>query len=122
MGKYYIIVIISVIFNVIGQVLIKKGVDNLSIGDIELLDKIFLIIKSIFSSWILLGFCSVFFASILWLFALTKLDLGSAYPFMSLSFILILFFGYFYLNESITLYKLLGVGFIMLGVSLVGKT
>jgi drug/metabolite transporter (DMT)-like permease len=122
MTKYYIIVIASVFLNVVGQVFIKKGVDNLIINDISLVNKIFLMVKSIFSTWIFLGFSSVFLASIFWMFALTKLELGTAYPFMSLSFILILIFGYFFLDESITLYKLLGVLLIMVGVVLVSKS
>lgn len=122
MTKYYILVIVSVFLNVAGQIFIKKGVDNLIINDINLLDKIFLMVKSLFSTWIFLGFSSVFLASIFWMFALTKLELGAAYPFMSLSFILILIFGYFFLDESITLYKLLGVLLIMVGVVLVSKS
>lgn len=122
MIKYYMIVIASVFLNVVGQVFIKKGVDNLIIDNSSLVEKVLFMVKSIFSTWIFLGFSSVFLASILWMFALTKLELGTAYPFMSLSFILILVFGYLFLNESITLYKLLGVLLIMIGVVLVSKS
>ena len=41
---------------------------------------------------------------------MTRFDLNYAYPFMSLAFIIVMFFSVFFLNESLTLQSVIGYG------------
>jgi len=55
-------------------------------------------------------------AGILWLAALTKLDLSYAYPFMSLAFVLVLILSAILFHEAVTVPKVLGVGLVVAGI------
>ena len=57
-----------------------------------------------------------FFAFLCWMAAMTKFDLSYAYPFMSLSFLLVLVLSVALFHEPLTISKVVGVGFIVAGI------
>ena len=57
-----------------------------------------------------------FLAFFCWMAAMTKFDLSYAYPFMSLSFVLVLILSALFFHETVTLAKVLGIIFIMAGI------
>jgi drug/metabolite transporter (DMT)-like permease len=61
-------------------------------------------------------------SAIVWLSVLSRASLSFAYPFASLSYVLILLADKFVLNESIPGLRWAGVFFIMLGIVLVAQT
>ena len=61
-------------------------------------------------------------SAIVWLVVLSRASLSFAYPFASLSYVLILVMGRFVLDERITSLRLAGVALIVAGVVLVGQT
>jgi len=62
------------------------------------------------------SFAAAFLASLAWMAALTKFRLSYAYPFMSLSFLLVLLFSYLLFKEPLTISKLAGVILIIIGL------
>lgn len=48
--------------------------------------------------------------------ALTKFDLSYAYPFMSLSFVLVAILGVIVLGEQLSLVRLLGLALVVVGL------
>ena len=61
-------------------------------------------------------------SAIVWLSVLSRASLSFAYPFASLSYVLILLADKFVLNETIPGLRWAGVFFIMLGIVLVAQT
>ena len=116
MSQNYGLVLISVLFNVIAQLLLKKGVqafESLSLS-LETLIKLFV---SIFTNmYIFAGMFCFLMSAFLWLFILSKLSVSVAYPLGSLGYIFTAILAYFFLNEPLTISKLLGIFFICLGV------
>lgn len=78
------------------------------------------IIKLLFSPYILSGLTLYGFATVLWLFILTRVPLSVAYPVQSLAYIFAVFGAYFIFNEPLGWTKIAGVLLIMVGVSLIG--
>ena len=64
---------------------------------------------------VLSSFGAAFLASLAWMAALTRFELSYAYPFMSLSFVLVLAMSVAFLGETLTLNKVLGVVLIGIG-------
>jgi drug/metabolite transporter (DMT)-like permease len=64
---------------------------------------------------ILTGFFLYTIGAILWLYVLSKFELSKAYPFASLGYIFSTGIGYLLLHESMSIYRLLGIGFIITG-------
>ena len=117
----YLYILGTILFTVYGQLIIKWRIGIY--GDLPALvaDKIIFLFKVLFDPWIFSGFASAFIASFFWMATMTKLDLSHAYPFMGLSFVLVLFFSIFFLGEHLNLYKALGTGLIVLGIVIVSK-
>jgi drug/metabolite transporter (DMT)-like permease len=73
-----------------------------------------------FSPLILSGIVIYGLATVLWLFILTRVPLSIAYPVQSLAYVFAVFGSYFIFNESLSIMKVTGVLFIIIGVSFVG--
>lgn len=58
---------------------------------------------------------------VFWLDVLSKLELSRAYPLVSLGYIASLILGYFFLHESITLSKVIGITLIISGVYFIAR-
>jgi drug/metabolite transporter (DMT)-like permease len=57
-----------------------------------------------------------------WLWILTKVDLSLAYPFVGVSFIVVMLFGAFLLNEAVTPLRMAGTILIAMGCVLVARS
>lgn len=69
---------------------------------------------------ILAGLSFYGFSTLLWLYALSRVELSYAFPFLSLSYVAIILGARFGLSETLPRHRLLGSAFIVLGVILVG--
>jgi len=112
----YLYLLLTIIFTVYGQLVIKWRIQKYGMLPVELRDKIVFLLKLFLDPYILSGFIAAFLASLSWMATMTKLEISFAYPFMSLNFVLVLLFSVIVLNEVITIGKILGVLFIVLGL------
>lgn len=112
----YVLVLLTILLTVYGQVVIKWKV--LQIGALPPIfsDKIVVLVKLLLNPWIISAFVAAFAASICWIGAMTKLELGRTYPFMALTFILVAIFANLLFGEPITWPKVTGLGLVMLGL------
>jgi drug/metabolite transporter (DMT)-like permease len=80
------------------------------IGKVDFFVNIFL------NLWVISSMVGGFLALICWMVTMTKFELSYAYPFISLSFVLVLLMSNIFLNEPLTQYKVIGVILIIAGV------
>mgnify|MGYP006283459915 FL=1 len=66
--------------------------------------------------FIISGVISIIVAGLCWIAAMTKFDLSYAYPFVGLTFALVLIFSAIFFHEPINLYKIAGVIMIIAGI------
>ena len=66
--------------------------------------------------WVISAYFAAFLASLSWMLAVRQLDLSYAYPFTSLSFVLVLVFSAVLFRESITVPKIMGLLLIICGI------
>lgn len=97
---------ISSLLTMIGQLLWKFGSDSSTLNDFI---------------FIFIGFACYGFGSLIMIYALKFGELSILYPVMSTSYIFAIVIGYFYLNEEINIYKIVGTLIILLGVALIGR-
>ena len=113
-----IIILIGIIFASAGQIFWKIGMN--SMGPITTYTPSTLI--TIFlNPYILSGLAMYGLGTVFWLIALSKRDLSFVYPFMALTFIIVLILSAFILNESIGIYRIIGTFVIILGLILIMK-
>lgn len=104
-----------------GQLLLKSGMTE--IGEITSLGTghIFGLVRGVATTWqTFVGLMCFGGSSVFWLVILSRLPLSTAYPFVALSYLIILAVSAFVLHERPPILSWMGASFIMLGIVLVG--
>ncbi|MCC5608506.1 EamA family transporter [Nostoc sp. CHAB 5834] len=105
----YIILFVSILFSISGQLLMKHTMSNTNEG----------LFNWVFIQNLVLAI-SVYCLGVLnWILALRSVKLSIAYPLTSLNYVGILFGSYYFFAEEITLTRIAGVITIFFGVLLV---
>ncbi len=117
----HLYILFTILFTVYGQIVIKWQVQLAGAFPQENFEKLQYIIKLLLNPWVISSFTCAFLAAVSWMAAMTKFDLSYAYPFMSLAFVLVMFFSAIFFKEPITLPKSLGLSFIVLGIIIGSK-
>jgi len=118
----YFYIFFTLIFTVYGQLILKWRLSDLKVVlPDDVMDKIFYLIRLVFDPFILSGFIAAFVASLFWMAAMTKFEITHAYPFMSLAPALVFVIGIFFMNETFTIGKIVGLLFIMIGIIITFK-
>lgn len=112
----YIYIFGMIFLTVYGQLILKWRIVRYVPFPEAITDKILYLFSLLGDVYIFSVFISAFIASLFWMVAVTKFDLSFAYPFTSLSFVLVLIFSVLLFNESLSWLKLLGLMLIVSGV------
>ncbi|MCT1539290.1 MULTISPECIES: EamA family transporter [Lysinibacillus] len=118
----YLYIFGTIVFTVYGQIILKWRMQLYQELPLSLGDKFFFLIKLLLDPFILSGFGSAFVASLFWMAAMTKFELSYAYPFTSLSFVLVFIISIFIFGEGISLGKVVGLLLIIAGVIVTSKS
>ena len=114
-------IIVTVCLAVTGQTIIKKALN--SMGHIDFSSGLFSsYIRIFFSPLFLFGSSFSALSILFWLYSLTKLDLSYAFPFLSLSFVLVTLIAWIILGENVPLLRWIGVSVICIGVFLISRS
>ncbi len=112
------LVLMSVLLAAAGQLTFKAGLNQ--IGGLTLSLEM---ITSILTSPLMLIGLAIFAASaLLWLIALMRAELSFAYPFLSLSYVLVLVGGAVLFDEQISPLRLMGFALIIIGLFVVASS
>lgn len=112
----YLYIALTILFTVYGQLIIKWQVAQAGSLPSSLGAKVEFLLGLLLTPWVLSGFFAAFLASLCWMAAMTRLTLSHAYPFMGLSFVLVLFGSGIFFGEAITPLKITGTALIVLGI------
>ena len=111
-----IIILIGILFASLGQVFWKIGmnsigaIDNFSISGI---------VSMFFNPLVVMGLIMYGLSTVFWLVALSQKDLSYVYPFISLTFIIVLFLSYFVLKEQMGTARIVGTIIIVGGLMII---
>ena len=113
--------VLAVSLSTAGQLLLKAGMTDIGevggIGPGELLG----MVGGVLGSWkALLGLASFGASSLFWLVVLSRVPLSTAYPFVALSYLIILGFSTLVLHERPPLLTWSGAALIMTGIVMIG--
>jgi len=108
-------VIIATSCSVGGQLSLKKGMNNIAAkpgGS--------LVLRIVFSPWVIVGMAIYVAGVVFWLMALSRLQVGYLYPFASLSYVGISIGSHLIFKEPLSRIRLAGISVIVLGVCIAG--
>lgn len=112
----YLYIFGTILFTVYGQIVLKWKIDKAGLLPEALTDKVYFLLQLLLNPWILSGFLSAFVASLFWMAAMTKFNISYAYPFMSLSFVLVFLLSVIIFGDPVTVQKVVGLSLIVVGI------
>ena len=116
----YLLVVISVLLAVTGQLLMKKGM--MMFGTFPASQLIQKLIPIFLNPYVFFGFACFGISSIFWLVVLSRLQLSLVYPMVSLAYVLVALASIIFFRESVSLIRWLGIFIIMLGVFFISRS
>lgn len=118
-----ILILTSVGLAAVAQLLLKVGMNKVGIiGSADLQAPLATAVRVLRQPAILVGFLAFGLSAAIWLIVLSRTALSFAYPFASLTFVLILLFEWALLDEPVFALRWGGVAFIIMGLILVSRT
>ncbi len=119
MGFFF--VALTIVFTVYGQLIIKWQVNQAGVFPEPLDEKALFIVKLLLNPWVISSFAAAFIASLCWMAAMTQFELSFAYPFMSMSFVIVMVLSFLFMGERFSWYKVGGTLVIILGLIIVTR-
>jgi multidrug transporter EmrE-like cation transporter len=117
-----IYILISVLGGAIGQILLKKGMTSMGPVTLELSHLFSILWRMATNPYVFFGLAIYVTGTVFWLSALSRVNLSFAYPFASLSYVIMLIASWLILDEKISALRLLGTVIIGLGVFLISRS
>lgn len=111
----YFYILATILFTVYGQLILKWRMAKFGPLPTETFEKLPFLLSLLFDPGIFSGFVAAFLAALTWMAAISKFELSHAYPFMSLNFVVVLLLSGCVLSEPISMQKIIGISFIVLG-------
>jgi multidrug transporter EmrE-like cation transporter len=112
----YVYVACTVLLTVYGQLVIKWQVMGAGVFPDDPAGKLWFLARLLLNPWIITALAAALLAALSWMAAMTKLDLSHAYPFTSLSFVLVTCVSAWLFQEPVTVPKIAGLALICAGV------
>lgn len=112
----YAFVLATVGLGLYGQLVLKWQMSMLGPAPHSLPELAPFLFRALLNPWVLSSVVSAFLGMVTWMAALSRLPLSQAYPFVSLSFPLILVSSWLAFGEPLTVAKTVGVLLIMVGL------
>ncbi len=116
------LILLTVTLSACAQLALKIGVEKPQMAAAMQAGIVDSLIGAMVSPFIWVGLIIYSLSVAMWLWVLAKVDLSVAYPFVGVSFLITMAFGYFLLDENVTPMRILGTVLIASGCVLVGKS
>lgn len=114
----YLYIALTILFTVYGQLVIKWQVSVAGPLPAATGEKLLFLLRLCLNPWVASAFIAAFAASLCWMAAMSKFDLSFAYPFMSLSFVLVMVLSFWFFHEPLGINKIVGMTLVVLGIIL----
>ncbi len=112
----YLYILGTVLFTVYGQLALKWQMSRVGPLPDDAADRATVLVRLFLNPWVISCVLSAVLAMICWMLALSKFQLTYAYPFMSLTFVLVLVLGALLFREPVTAARVAGIALIVAGV------
>lgn len=116
--KVFGLALFSIFLGATGQFLFRLGM--LHYGKVTVSGIWRQLFHIILTPAIFFGFVCFGVSSVLWLVVISRWQLSFAYPMVALGYVLVITYGSVFLQEALTLPKIIGSIFILLGISILG--
>lgn len=118
----FLLIIGGVLLNACGQLLLKAGTNAVGHFDFHLDNLLPIGLKLAFQPYIMSGVACYVVSLVVWIMALSRVPVSIAYPMLSIGYVINAFVAWQWFGEPLSAQKLLGIGFIVIGVYVVARS
>lgn len=115
-------ILVSVFFSTVGQLLLKGGMNKFGSVTLSLNGLFPTLWRMVINPGVFFGLTLYLVGTVFWLAALSRVDLSYAYPFASLSYVVMLLASWMMFDEKINLMRIIGTVVICIGVLLIHRS
>lgn len=116
------LILFTVLTNAAAQIMLKKGMMSVGALDIAADGLISTVFRVIFNPFVFFGLSTFVVSMASHLIVLSKVQLSYAYPFLSLAYVVVAAYSYFFFAEDVGLARLAGFGLIIAGTILIAQS
>jgi multidrug transporter EmrE-like cation transporter len=116
------LILSGVLLNAVAQVLLKAGTNAVGHFAFQADNIVPIGLKLALQPYILGGIACYIISLVVWIMALSRVPVSIAYPMLSIGYVVNTFIAYHWFGEPLAAQKLLGIGFIIVGVILVTRS
>ena len=120
MLKFIPAILFVVTTNALSQTFLKQGMVRIGQFDVNASSAVSTGLRIAFEPWVILGLATMAVSMAAHLWVLSRVPLTFAFPFIALSYVLVLAIGYFVFRESLNVYHFVGTLFIIAGLVFIG--
>lgn len=116
------IILSSICMSSTAHVFFKRGtmiLKHIPLVNNNLLSKVFTITTN---PWVISGMTMHVCALAIWLWALSRVEITFAYPFLAIGFVLVSLMAYFWLGEQMPFLRIVGMLIIVIGIFFISKS
>ena len=118
----FALIIAGVVLNAAAQLLLKAGTNAVGQFEFHTSNIVPIGLKLGLQPYILGGMACYAISLIIWIMALSRVPVSVAYPMLSIGYAINAFVAWQWFGEALAAQKLLGIGFIIVGVVLVTRS
>ena len=112
----------GVLLNAAGQLLLKAGVTTLKAQPLDWSKPVATLLTVGLEWHVFMGLVCYVVSVGVWMMALSKVPVSVAYPMLSIGYVVNAFAAYYLFGEPLSVQKLIGIGVIVIGVVIVGRS
>ena len=115
------LVLTGVLLNAAAQLLLKAGTNAIGHFDFALGNIIPIGVKVAGQPTIIAGLACYAVSVVVWIMALSRVPVSIAYPMLSIGYVVNAVIAHYWFGEALVFQKMLGIGFIIIGLLLVAN-
>lgn len=118
----FMLILAGVLLNAAAQLLLKAGTNAVGHFEFHLDNLIPIGLKLAFQPYIMGGMLCYAISLVVWIMALSRVPVSIAYPMLSIGYVINAVIAHFWFSELLAAQKLVGIGFIVIGVFIVARS
>ncbi len=112
----------GVLLNTFAQLLLKAGANTVGRFEFSAANALDVGMRFAFNPYVIGGLGCYLISVVVWLMALSRVEVSVAYPMLSLGFALNALLAWWLLGEAVTAQRIAGIAIIIVGVTIVARS
>lgn len=117
----HLYILATILFTVYSQLTLRWQVGIAGELPADAIAKARFIATLLINPWVLSGILATFLAGVSWMLAMSRFEIGYAYPFVSLNYVIVLVASVLLFNESLSGSKILGTALVIAGIAVISR-